>query len=209
MNVLIVASGNNKSDRRLQQYVTEADYIIAADGGYDHLLRLGIEPDILVGDFDSLKNEPADFMRKVKLPCEKDETDSLYALRFAFSKGAKKIVLYGGIGSRFDHSYANVCLLQQAMVREIPMVLTDGETELYLTDSSLTLEKQVGTVVSVYAFGEVCEGVTLRGVKYPLEGYTLEPFDILGTSNEFASPKAEFSVMRGNLLIICNETKPY
>lgn len=209
MNVLMIAAGNHNSATRLKHYAKNADYIICVDGGYDHAVACGIEPDILVGDFDSVKTEPLDFFRKVKLPREKDETDSLYALRFAFSKGAKKIVLYGGLGNRFDHSYANMCLLQHALERDVSMLLTDGTTEVYLTDAHLTLEKPVGTTVSVYAFSDICEGVTVTGLKYPLTNAVLDKYSVLGTSNEFQSSKAEFIVSQGNLLIICNEIESY
>lgn len=209
MNILIIAAGNHQKDATLRQYASEADYIICADGGYDHAKQCGIVPDILVGDFDSIKEEPKDFFKKVKLPKEKDETDSLYALRFAFSKGAKSIVFYGGIGTRFDHSYANICLLQHSLERGIPMVVTDGLTEVYLTDSNLSLKQPVGTVVSVFSFSDVCEGVTLKGLKYPLSNYTLDKYNVLGTSNEFIEEQAEFSVSQGNLLIVCNKNKSY
>lgn len=204
MKVLIIAAGNNRSDRRLKAYEEWADYIICADGGYDRAKDAGIVPDILVGDFDSLSKEPKDFLRKIRLPCEKDETDTLYALRFAFSKGATEIVLYGGIGDRFDHSYANVCLLQHAMERNIPIVLTDGKTEIYLTDSKLKLEKTPGTVVSVYSFSDCSFGVTLKGLKYPLENAVLSHYQVIGTSNEFLCKAAEFSVEEGTLMIIVN-----
>ncbi len=208
MKVLIIASGNHKNPKRLMQYANDADYIICADGGYDHAKAAGIVPDILVGDFDSVSEDISEFSRKVKLPCEKDETDGLYALRFAFSKGAKQVVFYGGLGDRYDHSYANICLLYHAMVRDIPMVLTDGKTEVYLTDHYLKLKKTPKTTVSVYAFSDVCEGVSLKGLKYPLENALLDKYNIIGTSNEFVSEIAEFQVESGNLLIICNEIEP-
>lgn len=207
MNILIIAAGNNSSSQKLLEYANAADYIICADAGYEHAKSVGIVPDILVGDFDSLSEEPAEFLRKVKLPVEKDETDSLYALRFAFSKGATNVVLYGGIGSRFDHSYANICLLRHAMIRDIPMVVTDGTTEVYLTDSHLTLKDKKGQTVSVYAFSDVCEGVTLKGFYYPLENAMLEKYDIIGTSNVITEEVAQISVSCGNLLIVCNQLK--
>ncbi len=205
MNVLIIAAGENKNPKKLLEYVNAADYIICADAGYDHAKAVGIVPDILVGDFDSLQEEPADFLRKVKLPVEKDETDTLYALRFAFSKGATKVVLYGGIGTRFDHSYANICLLQHAMVREIAMVVTDGKTEIYLTDSKLKLNGRKGQTVSVYSFSDICEGVTLHGFYYPLENAVLQKYDIVGTSNVVTEDEAEIAVSSGTLLIVCNQ----
>ena len=209
MKVLIIGAGNHLSTSKLVSYAKDSDYIICADGGYDHAKSSGITPDILVGDFDSVREEPSDFLRKVKLPVEKDDTDSLYALRFALSKGAKSIVFYGGLGDRYDHSYANICLLYYAMIQDVPMVLTDGKTEVYLTDSKITLKKRKGTTVSVYAFSDICEGVTLKGLKYPLENATLDKYNIIGTSNEFLSETAEFSLSSGNLLIICNQIEPY
>ncbi len=207
MNILIIAAGNNHNPKKLLEYADASDYIICADAGYDLAKAVGIVPDILVGDFDSLSEEPADFLRKVKLPVEKDETDTLYALRFAFSKGATNIVLYGGIGTRFDHSYANVCLLQHAMVRDISMVVTDGSTEIYLTDSKLSLTDKKGCTVSLYAFSDICEGVSLKGFYYPLDNAFLEKYDIIGTSNVITDDVAEISVSCGNLLIICNQLK--
>ena len=205
MNILIIAAGNHHNPDKLVEYADAADYIICADAGYVHAKKVGIVPDILVGDFDSLSEEPADFLRKVKLPVEKDETDTLYALRFAFSKGAKNIVLYGGIGTRFDHSYANICLLQHAMVRDISMVVTDGTTEIYLTDSKITLKEKKGTTISVYAFSDSCAGVCLKGFYYPLENAFLDKYDIIGTSNIVTDDIAEISVSEGNLLIVCNQ----
>ena len=205
MNILIISAGNHHNPDKLVEYANASDYIICADAGYHYAKAVGIIPDILVGDFDSLGEEPADFLRKIKLPREKDETDTLYALRFAFSKGAKSIVLYGGIGTRFDHSYANICLLQHAMVRDIFMVVTDGITETYLTDSKLTLTDKKGATVSVYAFSDVCEGVSLKGFYYPLENAFLEKYDIIGTSNVVTENVAEISVSSGNLLIVCNQ----
>ena len=207
MNILIIAAGNSNNPQKLLEYADAADYIICADAGYEHAKSVGIVPDILVGDFDSLSEKPAEFLRVIKLPVEKDETDTLYALRFAFSKGATKIVLYGGIGSRFDHSYANICLLHHAMIRDIPMVVTDGTTEVYLTDSQLTLKGKKGQTISIYAFSDICQGVSLRGFYYPLENVLLEKYNIIGTSNLITEDVAEISVSDGNLLIVCNQIK--
>lgn len=204
MNVLIIAAGESKNPSKLLEFANAADYIICADAGYHHAKSVGITPDILIGDFDSM-DEPSDFGKKVKLPREKDETDTLYALRFAFSKGATRVTLYGGIGTRFDHSYANICLLQHAMVRDVPMVVTDGDAEIYLTDSKLILTGKKGQTVSVYAFSDVCAGISLKGFYYPLENAFLEKYDIIGTSNVITEDIAEISVSEGNLLIVCNQ----
>ena len=202
MRVLIICAGSNKNSKKLKEYASIADYIICADGGYLHARENGINPNIIVGDFDSTE-EPAGLLNVVKLPCEKDITDGFYALKFAVSKGASEIIYYAGIGDRFDHSYANMCALNYTLERDIKTVLTDGVTEIYLTDSKIKLKREQGTGLSVYAFSDVAENVNLRNLKYRLDDYMLSKYDIVGTSNEFLDGKtAEISITSGKLLII-------
>ena len=203
-NILIICAGDNKNKNKLIEYAEKSDYIICADGGYEHAVSVGIVPDILVGDFDSL-NEPEDFLLKVRLPKEKDETDTMYALKMAFSKKPYSIIIYGGIGDRFDHSYANVCLLNSCLEHEINAFVTDGKTKIYLTDNKLSLSEPVGTTVSIYSFSDVSSGVNIEGFRYPLENAFLSKFDIVGTSNLTTNENSNITVEEGILLIICNE----
>ena len=201
MNVLIICAGNNLNRGLLKKYAQNADYIICADGGYNIAKENGIKPNIVVGDFDS-SEKPDDFFSVVELPREKDETDGLYALKFAVSKKANKIIFYAGLGNRYDHSYTNMCLLNYALERDIEMVLTDGKTEIYMTDSFLEFEKEKGTAVSVYSFSDFSYNVNLVGLKYPLIDYNLSKYDIIGTSNEFVDATARISTDEGKLMVI-------
>jgi thiamine pyrophosphokinase len=203
LRVLIICAGNNKNSSKLIEYAQNSDYIICADGGYIYAKENGIIPNIIVGDFDSC-SVPKDFASIIKLPKEKDETDSLYALKFAVSKGAREVVLYGAIGDRIDHSYANICLLNYTLERNIKTILTDGKTEIYLIDSSISLEKEKGINISIYSYTDISYNVNSENLKYKLENYNLSKNDIIGTSNEFLDKKAKISVEIGKLIIICN-----
>ena len=203
MKALIICAGDNKNPSKLKTYAKNSDYIICADGGYLHAKENGIIPNIICGDFDSC-DVPEDFFSVVKLPREKYETDSFYALKFAISKGAKEIMLYGGIGNRFDHSYANLCLLNFTLERNIKTILTDGKTEIYLIDSSISLNKEKGTTVSIYSYTDISYNVSCENLKYQLKDYNLSKSDIIGTSNEFLGKQAKIFVELGKLIIICN-----
>ena len=205
MKTLIICAGDSKNPAKLKEYADKSDYIICADGGYSYALDDEIIPDILIGDFDSLDRKFLDNnIEKIKLPCEKDETDTLYALRYAIEKGADEVVIYGGIGDRFDHSYANMCILSYAMDRGISAILTDGKTKIYITDSVMKLREKKGTFVSVFSFSDISYNVNIKGLKYSLNNYMLKKQDIIGVSNEFLDSEAEISVEKGILIIICN-----
>ena len=206
MNILIVAAGECLDYDMLLENAKESDYIICADGGYEHLEKIKVKPDLLVGDFDSLDKKP-NVENIITLPTEKDETDTLFALKKAFKKEPQEIVIFGGIGTRFDHSYANVCLLSMCVEKNIKAVVTDGKTKIFMTDDKISFNNEKGKTISIYSFSEKCEGVTLEGFKYPLCDFTLKKDNILGTSNVIQKDEAFIKITLGKLLIICNENK--
>lgn len=203
-NILIISAGSNLCNEKLKEYINKSDYIICADGGYKYIEKNGIEPDLLVGDFDSLKIEH-EFKNTITLPIKKDETDTLFALKKAFELNPENIIIYAGIGSRFDHSYANVCLLNMCLEKNIDAFVTDGYNRVYLIDNEMKLKNEKGNTLSIYSFSEFCEGVTLDGFEYSLENFYLEKYNILGTSNIIISDEASIKLSSGKLLIICNE----
>ena len=106
--VVLIASGEYHNE---YQYNPD-DYIIAVDGGYDHLMKQGITPDLLIGDLDSIKSQIKPSQQLIKLPKEKDDTDSLYALKEAIKRGFNSFSLFGFLGNKFNHSLANIqCLM--------------------------------------------------------------------------------------------------
>ena len=181
---------------------TPSDLVIAADGGLDTLLSLGVRCDLLVGDMDSLKGTPTG-IEAVKHPVEKDETDMHLAYLEGVKRGYKKFVLFGGVGGREDHTFANYSLLLYAKQHGHDMKLVSKSgTVFVIKDEEIKLAGKKGDTLSVFAFGSVCAGVSIRGAKYETDKITLSPDFPLGVSNEFACECVSISVESGNLLVM-------
>ena len=181
----------------------ENSFVIAADGG---LLNLEETiPDISVGDFDSLGFVPKNCKTEV-LPVEKDVTDTAYAAYFAEEKGFKTIVIYGGMGGRPDHTFANISLLASLSKKGIRAYLIgDGYVTTAITDSNIDFEEAKKGTVSVFSADTVAEGVTEEGLKYPLQNYNLKFSDHIGVSNSFTGAPSSVSVENGTIIVMWQE----
>lgn len=178
-------------------------FVICADGGYARAAEAGIKPDLIIGDLDSYKGEIPKDVPIEKLPTEKDDTDTGHSLTYAIEQGYKDIVIVGGIGGRFDHTVSNVQNAAGACDRGVRVTLvSDGNEYTAVKNGSISIKKREGWKLSVFSLTEKCEGVTLRGVYYPLENATLTHTFPLGTSNEFVDGDAEISVKNGMLLVV-------
>ena len=177
------------------------DHVIAADGGLQHTEKLGISPDEILGDFDSLGYVPADSR---VFPVEKDDTDAMLAVRRGLSLGYREFVLYGSLdGPRLDHTIANFQTLQ---------FLTDRGAVGYLAGKDyLVTVVQNGSIrfpagckgtISVFCMGKDAEDVTLEGLYYPLQHGTLTAGFPLGVSNHFTGEAAAITVKNGSLLVL-------
>lgn len=184
----------------------DGDFVIAADGGLLPLLAMGLRPDLLIGDLDSLGGESGipSGIPLHRLNPVKDDTDTAVALETGFSMGFRIFRLYGCGGGRVDLLLSNLQLLGQYSRRGASMRLIARDYDLYaLTDGTLDLPPRArGTLVSVFCHGERAEGVTLRGLKYPLDNDTLTCDRPLGVSNEHLDGIASLSVQKGTLLIV-------
>lgn len=184
----------------------EGDLVIAADGGARHLLRMGITPDLFVGDFDSI-DSAGDAPEILRHPTVKDDTDMALAVREGQARGYRDFRLYGALGgARFDHSVANLQLLLSCARRGLSATLICGDqcTRVLREGEKLTFPATSRGYLSVFAFGGQAR-VTLSGLKYPLDGATLSPDTPLGVSNEFTGQAASVSVLAGDLLVIYQE----
>ena len=177
-------------------------YVIAADGGYDALLKMGLTPDVLVGDFDSVKAVP-EGIECVRHPTEKDETDTYLAYRIGVERGFFTFRVFGGVGGRADHTFANYALLLGAKNEGKNITLVDKNAEItVIKNEKVLLFGDAGKTVSVFAIGGDAKGVTLRGLKYEAEGINLSCAFPLGVSNSFINQGiSEISVEDGALLI--------
>ena len=190
--------------------VREGDYVIAADGGYARCIRLGIEPDLVLGDFDSLEGDGReDLMRlreerpeKVRsLPVEKDDTDMLAAIREGLALNCREFLIYGGLGGRLSHTVANLQCLNFLKNQGARGCLV-GERVLILLarQETITFPEKWQGYLSL--FGERAEGVTIRDMKYLLDGAVLTNEFPIGVSNEFIGKAGRVTVEKGTLLIV-------
>ena len=178
------------------------DLIIAADAGYKNCLACGVTPDIIVGDFDSM---PApDLPGVITLPVEKDDTDSLHAMRIGLEKGYTDFVLYGGAGgSRVDHSIANIqCLLFLVSRGARGRMYGDGVIYRVIHDERISFPASFQGTLSLFCMDGQARGVSISGLKYPLDNYTVSSCFPIGVSNSFTGSPAEIEVKDGTLLII-------
>jgi thiamine pyrophosphokinase len=181
----------------------DGDVIIAADGGYDSLVRHGYTPDVLIGDFDSILADVPDGIKTLTHPKEKDETDMFLAYSEGVRLGYSEFVLLGATGGRLDHTYANLSLLLYAKERGHNVTVMDERSIIFcIRNESIALAGTKGATLSVFAIGGEARGVSIKGAKYEAEGVTISPSFPLGVSNEFSDTDAHISVEDGALLII-------
>ena len=181
---------------------SEDDFIIAADGGFAELISRGIMPDLVVGDFDSLGSVP-DHPNILLTPAEKDDTDMMTAVKEGLSLGFKEFIIDGGLGGRLDHSYANFQLLAYLTQRESRgYLLGDAMTITAISNESISFVPSAAGFVSIFCAGSIADGVSIKGLKYPLENAALTCNYPLGVSNEFTGASATVAVNNGILLIM-------
>ncbi len=189
--------------------LTEQDLVIAADGGYDHLIGMGLRADIALGDFDSVTAYEIwedTICEKMTYPPEKDDTDMMLAIKLGLSKGYETLAIYGGLGGRLDHTIANVQALSYVAERGARAILYHENYSLtVIKNSSFTLPKSTSGYVSVFSLSDKSENVTIKGLKYEIEGETLSNTFPLGVSNEATGKKGVISVGNGTLAILWNE----
>lgn len=181
------------------------DYVIAADRGYDSLMAYGVNPDLVVGDFDSLGEVP-NHPNVIQLPAEKDDTDMVFALRQGLDLGYRRFVMLGGVGGRLEHTLGNLQLLDWLASQGAQGFLAGEKTVATAVRSgTLTFPAAMSGYLSVLCNSGTARGVTLRGLKYPLERYTMTGSFPLGVSNQFLGQPASVSVEDGCLLLLWEE----
>lgn len=179
--------------------------VIAADGGLAHLERQGIAPDLILGDFDSLGRVPGG-KNILRYAVEKDDTDMLLAVKEGLARGASTFVLYGGVGGRLDHTYANLQTLVYLAERGAAgYLLGEGTAASAVKNGKLTFPADLEGNISVFCPDGTAEEVALRGLYYPLENAVLTSGFPLGVSNHFTGRPAVVSVGRGTLLVMWRE----
>jgi thiamine pyrophosphokinase len=208
-NVIIISGGRFGDPIFFKKKIEEIrdSLIIACDGGVRHLEKLGIGPDAIIGDMDSI--EPAQLIsysaqgvQVIQYPANKDFTDTELALDYALNLKPTAICIWGGLGGRLDHILANVCLLRKGQKEGIKTYLVDEYCEAFIVDRDAAFVDAKGVTVSLFAFSPQVEGLSLSGFVYPLKDAVLTMGELLGISNIINEAYAKISVRAGNLLVI-------
>ncbi len=175
--------------------------VIAADGGLVHTESLGLKPDIILGDFDSLGRIPAG---AEVYPVEKDDTDSMLAIKKGLEAGCDHFLLYGALdGPRVDHTMANFQALQYLADHGARgWLIGKNQIVTAIKNSSIDFPAHCRGNLSLFCLGADAEGVTIRGAKYELDAGTLTAGFPLGVSNQFTGRDAHVEVKNGSLLVI-------
>lgn len=213
-DVIIVSGGNIQRDFALdflKKNKNKEVCLIAADRGVEFFEGTDWQPDVAVGDFDSLSETGCEYLKSlkdtevVKLKPEKDDSDTQSAVNFAIDRGAKKIVILGATGNRIDHLLANFGLLVLGRDRGADITLVDQWNYMKLIPPHTVLRKkeQFGKYVSFFSLEGDLPGLTLTGFKYPLNGHLLKVADSgLTVSNEIADDEAVVEFESGTLLML-------
>lgn len=209
MKTLIV-SGGNVDILFLKELLKEKyDCIIAVDKGIEALHELNIKPNYIVGDLDSVNKDIINIYRNENIPIqehnpEKDYTDTELGIKLAISLKASKISLVGGIGTRLDHTLANIHILKHCLDNNIVCEILDTHNKVYLINHNVQIEKikAFGKYISLIPLTTEVSGITLKGFKYPLKEYTLAIGRSLGISNEIEDDYADIVLKEGILIVI-------
>lgn len=206
METVIFANGIIQDYDTLSLIIHDA-VIIAANGGLKHVREMGLVPDLVIGDVDSITADDLDWLRTqrvevIKHAREKDETDLELAFLEAVRRKAENILVAGAMGGRIDQALANISLLMLPELEGIPVVYDDGREEILVIRNKSIVGGSRGDTVSLIPLFGAAEEVTTEGLKYPLSEETLYPERTRGISNIMLEDKATIRVGKGSLLCI-------
>ena len=199
MTALIV--GNGEVSEKIKPLLPENAYVICADGGFRHMDKLGLTPDIVIGDMDSVK---ADLHgeKTIVYPVRKDFTDSEIAVNYAIDNGFSDLVLIGFTGTRTDHTLTNLFLLKGISERGARAEIIDEHNVIRYAEKENIIRGKKGDIVSIIPIGGDVSGITTEGLDYPLFSETLEFGKGRGVSNEMTGDECRITVKNGSALII-------
>ncbi|SOB96763.1 thiamine diphosphokinase [Pseudobutyrivibrio ruminis] len=217
--MIVIIGGGSINTSFAKEFIDRLDKsslsIMACDSGYENCLAIGLEPDIVIGDFDSISREAYEKLQRsnaevIKLNPVKDDTDIEAAVNIAIHKTSfgEFIYILGGTGKRLDHFLGNVNLLGLGCLKQRKVVIVDEYNYIQMISAGQTLslsregeEAQFGHYVSVFPYGGKATGVTMTGFKYPLENATIEGFNTLTVSNELIESSGSITLKEGYLIV--------
>jgi thiamine pyrophosphokinase len=206
---LIMANGQYGDPTWYKLRAHNYERIICADGGANWATKFGIIPNAIVGDMDSINETERSIMAQngvlfYTFPSEKDFTDTYLAIDIAVKKGAKSISVWGGTGSRLDHTLANILSAVYFVKNGVSIRFESPNLTIYVIKDSLLLHGAIGDTVTILALEERAAGVSLQGFKYPLDNVILEADQPIGVSNIINSNESLIQIKSGILAVFHN-----
>lgn len=204
MRAVVIAGGELGEPAFYRPLIQKEDLIICADSGYASARKIGILPDVVIGDFDSFEETQVHSGRKIVLPVEKDRTDSHEAICYAMDQGYCDILFLGAAGTRLDHTLANISLLQLGLSRGVRITMIDEHNEIFLMDREVTVPRREGYKLSLLPLTRVT-GISSTGLYYELRDSEMEIGNPYGVSNEFTKDTATITIGSGLLLVLLSK----
>ena len=204
---LIFVNGSLPDLASVRSLILPEDVLIAADGGTQHILALGLTPAVLIGDLDSLsaENRRAVDLAGTKIhqyPRDKNETDLELALHYAVGAGFRELLVVAALGGRLDQTLGNLSLLTDPSLAELDIRADDGLQEVFFTRNGCRLHGDPGDLISLIPWGGEVTGVTTAGLRWPLSGEVLWAHRTRGISNELLDEPASVNIETGLLLVV-------
>lgn len=197
MRALIIGNGDIKNYDNIMRKIGRTDLIICADGGYNHVKKMGITPDVLIGDLDSAIGYE-DIKNRVEYPTRKDFTDGELAVMYAEEHGCDSVVMVGMTGDRLDHTFADIMLLNKCKNG----VVIDDNNEIYLLRDRLRINGKCGQTLSIIPVTADARGISTSGLEYPLDNETLYFSSTRGISNVMTADICEITINEGLALVV-------
>lgn len=199
---VIVGNARINNYALIKKYIKEDDFFVYCDGGLKHINKIGREPNLIIGDFDSHEKPDTD-TEIIELPCEKDDTDTCYAMKECIDRGFDEFIFVGVIGERFDHTYGNISLLLKLDELNLKGKILDDYSEMSIVPRKGTTVKGYISYFSLLTLSEVSKGITITGAKYNLDEAEISNTYQFGISNELIDGQdAKVFCKEGKLLLI-------
>ncbi|WP_312699622.1 thiamine diphosphokinase [Sedimentibacter sp.] len=208
MTALIVGNGSDIDKSCIKNL--NIDYVICADGGLEKVKNLGLVPDLILGDFDSVDKSVLEYYKSLNIetvafPPEKDYTDMELAIDQAVEMGFRDIILAGATGTRLDHSVANMLLIEKYHKIDVNIQIIDNNNFIQIVKDTMTIPFRKNYYVSLIPLSESIEGLTLEGFKYPLNNVNVERGSTLCVSNEISEDAGVIRLKKGSALVFISK----
>ena len=205
---IVFVYGNLSDLGQAKKIINKQDCLIAADGGVKHILKLGLTPNVVIGDSDSISPSLQKKLRKykiewVKYPVKKDKTDFELVIDYCLGKKFREIIIFGILGDRIDHMIANILLLAKIQIENklIKIKIIEGKNEIFILINEITINGKIGDEISIIPISEKLEGVTTEGLYYRLIDDTLFFGSTRGVSNVMNKSTVKIIISNGVALV--------